>query len=207
MSDAWLEGMMLAAIIAEDERGEAVQAGLATSPRQALQGGLTTLAKSPRDARREHVAAMAAALRHVDPAAEVPVSAARLLASEVPREVGRAWMSSAAPVRRGYRAPPALKSTLRRCAGVAEAHAERDEHRAAEAIDVAFSPAQAASLRRWAGQLAGGRPAKRVLGALALGAQSGLGGDALTRDLRRIGAALDRVWGLGDGGGTARWRA
>lgn len=194
MADAWLEGMMLAAIIAEDERGDGVDAGLTASTRDSLRAALDALAACPREERRARVASMAAALRHVDPNAHLPASAARLLASEVPRDVGRGWMASATPVRRGYRAPPSLKSTLRRCTGQTHPDAAVEERRAADAVDVAFSPSQASSLRRWASRLADGRPAPRVLGALALGARMENGGDRLTRDLRRIGRELARVW-------------
>lgn len=192
VTPGFVDGMLLAATATGDREGSAAGPGLAPGLAGALDAHAAAVAELPTPARRARIRALAASLRAVDPAADVPPRVRGLLAAAVDREVGRRWAAEAPPVRRGYSLHPTLKATLRRLAQPSADGAAEAERAAAAHADP--------RLRPWAEHLADDPgDATRVLGALALGAAGDRVGDATSHPWRRIGAELAEVW-------EAAWR-
>lgn len=187
MNAGFVEGMCLAATIAEDRDGGSAGPGLSARLREALEEALAAQRARDRGERRAEVARWAEALKRVDPETDLPPRALALVAGDAPPRVGRAWAKEAAPVRAGYAAGRGLRTTLRRLAGPSDPEAAAKEREAARSMP---EPRRA----RWAplASALGGDP-ERVLGALALGASGDLRGDACSRSWRRIGRALDEA--------------
>lgn len=112
-----VDGLALAATLKADREAVVVSRGLSSDVGEALAARLRSL-RSLAGREREHaLGSMIAALRpSVPPDAVLPARAAALLATEVPRRVGAAWMARAPLPRRGYRASTALRASLRRLA-------------------------------------------------------------------------------------------
>ncbi|MBX3273579.1 MAG: hypothetical protein KF729_25165 [Sandaracinaceae bacterium] len=186
MTPAFLDGLLLAATVAGDRDGGLARAGLAPGPARGLAERSAALAALDAEARRDEVRRLAGSLRAIALDAALPVAARAILAPALDREAGRRWTEGASPVRRGFRAPPALRATLRRFATPADPSAHARELDAAEDADP--------RLAAWAPRLAEGADVARVTGALALGARGELRGDAASSRWRRIGAELASVW-------------
>lgn len=187
VSTAFFDGMALAATAQGDRDGAGARGGLAPSLAEPFEARMRSLAALDRTQRRREVKRLAEQRRAVAEDADLPPRARALLAADVPKEVGRAWLA-ASPVRPGFRVTPGLKATLRRLAAPAEPDAVADEEAAAARAE---AHVHAAALRRFAQKLGGER---RVLGALLLGAERRLGGDATSRAWRRIGHELRVAW-------------
>ncbi len=186
LEEELLDGMVLAATAADDRDGALAAPGLTPALARTWAARLDALSRLDTDARRAEVRRLAGRLRPIAPSADLPVRARAILASSVPRALGRKWASQAPPVRRGLRIDPSLKATLRRLAGPTNRDAEAQELDAAKDADPRLSP--------WAEPLAQGADPARVLGALALGAAGDTVGDSRSRSWRRIGAELKLVW-------------
>lgn len=185
MSPAFVDGMCLVAIARGDRDGSAA-AGLGARLSAALGDALAAHAQSDERTRRNAVRGWAEALGAVAEQNDLPAPARALLAADVPRELGRRWMAEASPVRRGFRSTAGLRATLRRYVGAPDPDAAERERAAGEALD---GDARA----RW--QALGLGTDTRVLGALALGADSfgqgdEAGGDAHSRLWRRVGRSI-----------------
>lgn len=187
--------MVLAAMVHDDRTGNACLAGLAPGLARALRARLDALAALSRAARHREVRTLVGELTRVPADADAPPRALAILAPDAPRAVARRWAADAPPVRRGFRVTRGLKATLRRLAAPGNPHAREEELAAAARLE----PAMRERLWRWA-ELLGGGDAERALGALALGAEGHLAGDARSWRLRAIGRELAEVW---EGG----WRA
>jgi hypothetical protein len=109
------EGFALAATV-RDDRAPPVER-LAGPRAVEVERVLSELRTAERHLRRARILAIADRLK--PPPLEAPENARvrALLATEVPRELGRAWLA-AAPTRRGFSPPEGLQSALKsRCRG------------------------------------------------------------------------------------------
>ncbi|MEZ4339422.1 MAG: hypothetical protein R3B82_22595 [Sandaracinaceae bacterium] len=186
MTPGFLDGMLLAATAADDPSGERAAPGLAPGLAAAFAARAAELSARTSEARRDEIRRLAGELRAIAPSAELPPAARAILAPALPRELGRRWAASAAPVRRGFRVHPALRATLRRFATPASVDARAEELEAAATADPRLVP--------WGARWSRGEEPERVLGALALGARGETVGDATSNPWRAIGAELAAVW-------------
>jgi len=186
ISEDLLDGMALAAAVADDRDGADAAPGLAPGLAHSFVERAAALSALDPEDRHAEVRRLASRLRRIDPSAELPVRARALLASSLPRTLARKWAAQAPPVRRGFRTDPALKATLRKLAGPMDP--------AAHVKEVDAAPTADPRLRPWADKIARGEDVERVLGALALGAAGNPVGDAVSRPWRQIGAELNFVW-------------
>lgn len=183
--------MVLAAMVQDDRTGSECMHGLAPSLARALDERLAVLAASSREERHGAVRVLVSTLSAVPPGADAPPRVLAILATDAPREVGLRWSAAAPRVRRGFRGTRGLKTTLRRLATSGSSDARAEELAAAERASV-LDPARLAWLKRWARALSDGDEA-RALGALVLGMEGDLAGDARSRRLRAIGHELAQV--------------
>lgn len=190
--------MTLAAMVQDDRAPSADGGGLAPALARALTARLAALDASSRAERHEAVRALVATLAAAPEDTDAPARALGVLATDVPRETARRWSAAAPPVRRGFRVTRGLKTTLRRLASAGPSDA-REAELAAAARAERLEPSRLAALRRHA-RLLGEGDETRALGALLLGIEGDLAGDASSRRLRAIGRELAYVW-------EAAWRA
>ena len=189
MDARFIDGLVLAAIVADQPSSGVASGGLAPGLERALRARLDALAGLGREERREEVTRLAASVRPIDARAALLPRAGAILASDVPKELGRKWVAHAPPVRRGFRVSAPLKATLRRLAVPSNRRVERNEREAASRA----TQTQIA----WASRL--GADEERIRGALVLGAEGDRVGDAISNPWRRIGSELAEVEG-------AAWR-
>lgn len=123
-----IEGYLLAAAISE-ETEPASAAGLHDPPRRAILRAASELRALDPDTRRNALRRIAALLREPPPDdAALPPRARAIVARDVSREVGRAWIASAPAPRRGFVASAALREVVRRtaCSPTASERARRE---------------------------------------------------------------------------------
>jgi hypothetical protein len=109
-----LDGLVLAATVRSDRSGEHARRGLTAELADTLERRLAALRALDGKARERAIAALAAGLApDVDPEAPMPLRAAAILAADVPRAIGARWLERAPLPRPGFRAPAALRATLR----------------------------------------------------------------------------------------------
>ncbi len=118
------QGFALAATMADDRGASLAARGLAPS----VVGRVTRVAEAlevmDARSRRREVARMAALLAPPAPEqAVLPPRAQALLASQVPKEIGRRWLAAAPAPRPGYAPEPGLRTLIAHFARLA--HAEQ----------------------------------------------------------------------------------
>ncbi len=112
-----VDGFLLASTVADVDAADVARAG-ATQPVSARirerAAALQAVDPSERRTRLRQIAAMLREPTSAD--AQMPARARALLAREMPRDVGRIWLLTAGPVRRGFGAGPGLRDVVRRTA-------------------------------------------------------------------------------------------
>lgn len=195
--------MLLAAVVLDDRAGEALD-GAAAPLAELVRARLVDLEALPRERRHRAIRALVQRSTAITGREDVPPRAGAILAADAPAEAARRWSTAAPPVRRGFEVSRSLKTVLRRLANEVSGDTA-DEDRAAAAHLDSLPPARAAALRRLAAEL--GEPdQERALGALRLGLDGRIDGDARSRRLRRIGAELALVWSLEERDGDSGCR-
>lgn len=192
VSTAFFDGMALASTAQGDRDGGAALSGLARPLAEPFDARMRSLAALDRTQRRREVKRVAASRRQVPEDAALPPRARALLAADVDKQVGRRWLAES-PVRPGFRVTASLKATLRRLAASPEPDAALTERGAAARLQ---THPHAGALRRFALALVAHDTTQidRAVGALLLGSERHLGGDAISRPWRRIGRELATAW-------------
>ncbi|UJR79175.1 hypothetical protein [Sandaracinus amylolyticus] len=185
-SASFLDGLALAATLTGD-RGKAAEAGLAPELARSLDARVQEIRAADTRGRQRALGAIAVGLRPaIDAGAMLPARGAAILASEVPRTTGAAWMARAPLPRPGFRASAGLRATLRRLAG---APVDEAADRARGAVLAIERDERSATFVRIA--IATGRDVEATLGAMERGAREG-GDDRGARAGRELAALWER---------------